>query len=900
VAIRRKSDVPNLGRSKVQPGYFNNELSTDQKFYGVYVGIVKNTRDIQHMGRLQVYLPDWGGDEDNRAIWRTVSYCAPFGGSTPAMERFWELGIDYDHTPTSYGFWAVPPDVGNKVLIMFINGDQARGIWIGVLYDNFMNFNVPGLAAYDEHDSPDTVHEFQNVSEYNKFDKGITNPLLPSLRPWHKRQYDRMSQTAQHEDPYRGWTTSSAQRETPANVYGMSTPGPIDPDAIDVEKTFKRAGGHTFVMDDGDIEGENRLIRLRTRGGAQLLLNDTHGFVYICNKMGTAWVELDRNGNVEVFSNNTISLRSNEDINMRADRDFNLDIGRDLNIYMPNDYKTNEEKKDQDELGLKFQYSKIAGLKSPPPEGSIILHNIEGEVHTTIDKGSVYHTMGDGNYNHRLVNGSYYRQIVSGVFNGRTASNHFQRVDGRSMLRTKGNAVISSDSVLSTDGKIGVKHFSGGEMNIKAADSLKMGAGPEMHFTADDLIAGDAAFVEWNDGVAVAPTGTIWIDRVSGANEAKKPELQEFEDMVKYDPKEGPVTDTVKRRLTRYPTMEPYGGLRGKPGWGTLYHIDETTTGFFEAVSGVEIPADKLEVKEKPVEYSIGKVQPPYSPEIVEVPEPVDGTPTANDVPGQYVGVGYDAFGNPVYEKRGNSTATPPAAADLSGKGVNIIKESEGLNLSVDTNSHTKKQSIGYGHILNPGTVVQNTVREVGESDTEILVNSTENYPPFAHKAKLGVSSEWISWTKKTPNKLLGVKRGLYGSRQQKHIKGTPLTFYGETYLNGITRPEADALFDNDITKAIEAVRKHIKSPITKNQSDALISLAHSLGPVAFANSTVVTAINQKNFAKATTEFMRYNRVAKIVPVYENGIVSKVPQTAINSGLTARRLKEAKLFSTLT
>ena len=43
----------------------------------------------------------------------------------------------------------------------------------------------------------------------------------------------------------------------------------------------------------------------------------------------------------------------------RADRDFNLDIGRDMNIYMPNDYVTNEEKQDQDELGINFKYSKI-------------------------------------------------------------------------------------------------------------------------------------------------------------------------------------------------------------------------------------------------------------------------------------------------------------------------------------------------------------------------------------------------------------------------------------------------------------------------------------------------------------------------------------------------------------
>ena len=170
VGFRKKIDVPSLNRTKEQPGHFNNEVSTDQRYFGVYVGIVKNTQDIQHMGRLQVFLPDWGGDEDNRSIWRTVSYCAPFGGSSPAMERFWERDIaEYDYTPTSYGFWAVPPDVGNRIVVMFINGDQARGIWIGSLYDSFMNHNVPGMAAYDKHNNPeDQIHKFQNVTEYNK------------------------------------------------------------------------------------------------------------------------------------------------------------------------------------------------------------------------------------------------------------------------------------------------------------------------------------------------------------------------------------------------------------------------------------------------------------------------------------------------------------------------------------------------------------------------------------------------------------------------------------------------------------------------------------------------------------------------------------------------------------
>jgi GH24 family phage-related lysozyme (muramidase) len=894
---RRKIDVPSFDRTKSAPKYFNNEISTDQKFFGVYLAIVKNTHDIQHMGRLQVYLPDWGGDEDNKDIWRTVSYCAPFGGSTPGMERYWDRGLDYDHTPTSYGMWAVPPDIGNKVYIMFINGDQSRGIWIGVMYDNFMNFNVPGLAAYDKHDSPDQVHKFQNVAEYNKWDKGITNPLLPHLRPWHKRQYDRMSQTAQHEDPYRGWTTSSAQRETPSAVYGMSTPGPIDPDAIDVGQTFKRAGGHTFVMDDGDIEGNNRLIRLRARGGAQLLIHDTLGFVYICNKMGTAWVELDRNGNVEVFSNNTISLRSNEDINMRADRDFNLDIGRDMNIYMPNDYETNEEKQDQDEVGINFKYSKISGLKSPVPNGSIVLHNLEGEVHTKVDKGNVYHTMGAGDYNHLLENGSFYRTIKSGLFNGITAADYSQEIGGIGQHHAVGDLKLASDNLFITRGAVGVMHLSGGDMNVDVENSIFMSAGFDWNRTAGLKITDDARDIFHNSNTSKAAEAGIVLANVFAAYPAEKPEIQEFEDMIKYDPMKGPETVTVERRLTRYPTMEPYGGLRGKPGFGSLYHIDETTTGFFESVFGDPVVQTPSPVDEFADIYPFGQLTTPYDPtEFDLIPVSVEGTPTDKDTPGQYVGVKYDAFGDPVYEKEGESTAKPAATATLSGKGVDIIKEFEGLHQSVFKSPHNDKDYVGYGHELNKDTQEQVMVQEVSETATEIVLRSTEKFPPFG-EAKLGERSEWISWANKTANKLLGVTRALHGTSPQKHPKGTPLTFYGEKYDNGITRQQADALFDNDIKPSIEAVRKNIKTPITQNQADALISLGHSLGPVSFASSTVATAINQKNFAKATTEFMRYNKVKAVIPEYKDGIVSKVPQTVINSGMTKRRLTEATLFS---
>ncbi|HAI38899.1 MAG TPA: hypothetical protein DCM40_12650, partial [Maribacter sp.] len=68
------------------------------------------------------------------------------------------------------------------------------------------------------------------------------------------------------KDKIRGVTSSSARRETPSQVFGISTPGPIDhkgqfapPNTDAVNRhgavggkfAHSRLGGHSFVMDDG-------------------------------------------------------------------------------------------------------------------------------------------------------------------------------------------------------------------------------------------------------------------------------------------------------------------------------------------------------------------------------------------------------------------------------------------------------------------------------------------------------------------------------------------------------------------------------------------------------------------------------------------------------------------------
>lgn len=283
---------------------------------GVYQGVVKDNRDEQRMGRLRVWVPEFGSLPDYEEGWITVSYCSPFAGATDIDRLGNNTRID-DESQTSYGFWAVPPDIGNIVIIMFINNDPTRGIWIGSLYQQFMNNMVPGIAAGTNfqhgRDLPTTEY---NKRTKEKVRNNITRPELREVS-------ESIAQQGLINDTLRGTTTSSARREAPSQVYGLLTPGPEREG-----HPGTRVGGSQFVMDDG--EGSEK-IRLRTRSGAQVLIDETNGIIYAINKKGTAWIQMDEDGNVDVFGAESFSVRAQQDINLRADRDINIEAGRNIN-----------------------------------------------------------------------------------------------------------------------------------------------------------------------------------------------------------------------------------------------------------------------------------------------------------------------------------------------------------------------------------------------------------------------------------------------------------------------------------------------------------------------------------------------------------------------------------------
>ena len=128
------------------------------------------------------------------------------------------------------------------------------------------------------------------------------------------------------QDTVRGTTTSSARRESPSAVFGINTPGRIKKNSkkfnIGVDNipiSVDRHSGHSFVMDDGDAGSENQLIRLKTASGHQLLMHDTEGVVYIANGSGKAFIEMEKDGTISIFSDAGINLRSGGDFNIHSD-----------------------------------------------------------------------------------------------------------------------------------------------------------------------------------------------------------------------------------------------------------------------------------------------------------------------------------------------------------------------------------------------------------------------------------------------------------------------------------------------------------------------------------------------------------------------------------------------------
>jgi len=343
---------------------------------GPYVGIIKGYGDPTGMNRLAVFIPELVSERLSKEISapeeigkaeaeENIVLChlsLPYYGRT---NRYGKDKTSYSGTAKSYGMWFPTPDVDTQVLVIFANYNVEEGYIIAFIPEQSMMHMIPGIPAsptfhktartteaklYSASDVPVEKAAQVPVAEYNKQaeDQDIVNEYLSITRPVHPLT-DTLLEQGLHLDYKRGISTSGAQRESPSNVFGISTPGPLDQTGPKIKQGLiskekkgylwpsSRNSGHTFVMDDGEHGGDSRLIRLRTGTGHQILLNDTDGIIYIGNSTGSAWIELTNTGEMDVFSKNDIRVHSERNINFLADRDINIQSGENINIMAGHD-----------------------------------------------------------------------------------------------------------------------------------------------------------------------------------------------------------------------------------------------------------------------------------------------------------------------------------------------------------------------------------------------------------------------------------------------------------------------------------------------------------------------------------------------------------------------------------
>jgi hypothetical protein len=537
---------------------------------GPYEAVIVNHLDRTYTGTLEVELIkyDTAGNLPRRSGQLVQArYLSPFYGITPAQGLTQNDG--YQYTQKSYGFWAVPPDVGTRVLVIFVEGNISHAYWIGCVQDRFMNFMVPDGRPCTENTTEDTPPELAQlklpVGEYNKkFESGeAVNPAF-FPRPYNRDFTSILEVQGLLIDEARGTTTTSAVRETPSMVFGVSTPGPLDKrnsrptarygtEQSPVEVPFNRLGGSSFVMDDGDDklirathaadgppiyinkeDGEpggdetipqNELIRFRTRTGHQIVMHNSEDFIYIANSRGTAWIELTSDGKIDIYAQDSISLFTENDFNVHAMRDINMEAGRNINMRASAQWSDRQAYKDGKRSG-QIHVESYFGTNIAAGEGggSLALNasrdwelNVDGELKfsaaksvSILSKGNIYFTAEESI--HELANCNIFRKAGLDLVDQST--DHYTQVGSNLNITVGENSreSVGANKDLTIDGNN--KIFVKGTMHTSVVDSVFLASRAELHASSD----GDLYIESRGGTLDIKSNGVMSLETASSGN----------------------------------------------------------------------------------------------------------------------------------------------------------------------------------------------------------------------------------------------------------------------------------------------------------------------------------------------------------------------------------------------
>lgn len=295
------------------------------------IGFVVDTNDPQQMGRIRVRCPMYNELDDveiEKIPW--AQYLAPLAGQINQGTRGPGNGSSVNGV-TAYGMWGLPK-VGARVIIACVDGNPNVRVCLGCLYDRFTPHSLPhGRFLDDQQQGPISTQETdinplsQNYSTAFAGDKSSDEwktraadfsaaaidkihlgPNCKSSVPDQKSGAVRQGYSVSRIDPNKQYPQYSEQfrQNLDSSVYSWTTPG-----------------FHALSMDD---RPENCRMRFRTAAGHQIIMDDTNERIYIMTAKGNNYIEMDQNGNIDIYSERRVSVHSKKDINLSSDETVRL------------------------------------------------------------------------------------------------------------------------------------------------------------------------------------------------------------------------------------------------------------------------------------------------------------------------------------------------------------------------------------------------------------------------------------------------------------------------------------------------------------------------------------------------------------------------------------------------
>ena len=325
----------------------NQSVTQSVSIDSITLGTVISNSDPHQMGRLKILCPVLG-DDTNDLDGANLPWAAKvsnLGGMTnSSMKRGPNEGSS-SAGPIAYGFWGVPK-VGSTVVVCCLDGDPYYRLWLGSIFDQGSTNTLPhGRYFYQggngEPNGP--LDSFEQPIEplYSNQQKAFTSKS--GNYEWRTRgadysatgnvgEFSSLSPSKHPDETTKtAFTSADGKSYDIQNGYAASRVGGREKEDESSVYSWTSPGFHSISMDD---RPENCRVRIRTTCGAQILFDDTNERMYLSTPQGENWIEMDYNGNVDIYAR-MLSVRTEKDMNFTAGESMRFHAKSGIHMYTP-------------------------------------------------------------------------------------------------------------------------------------------------------------------------------------------------------------------------------------------------------------------------------------------------------------------------------------------------------------------------------------------------------------------------------------------------------------------------------------------------------------------------------------------------------------------------------------